>query len=209
MKLFLASSIFNVIPDVVRQLGRSDLKLTFIFTAAEAAKNVLWHATKDRESLKNVGFEVTDYTITGKTKEQVREELQKTDIIFFAGGNIFYLLQQIQQSDCGDVIRELVKEGKTYIGSSAGATIAGPDVWPAYRSDSAGAGGAPDIKGYAGLGLVDFVVFSHWGNPLYRDLYFGQRLEHAYTDKHKIILLTDNQYIAVEDEMYKIIDAGK
>lgn len=203
-KLILTSSSFDVAPSVAKQIGRGGLKLLFITTASEVEEGDLWWLRKDRDGLTRAGFEVTDYTITGKTKAEINKAIRNTDVIFFSGGNTFYLLQQIQQSGCAGIIRELVEKGKPYVGSSAGSVVAGPDIWSAYHIDNAKK--APKIKGYEGLKLVDFVVFPHWGNDLFKDLYLNKRLEHAFTKKHKIILLTDNQYIVVEDDMYKIID---
>ena len=205
--LFLTSSCFDVAADVAKQMGKRGLSLLFIKTASEVEEGDLWWLQKDRDSLLKAGFKVADYTVTGKTKTQIEEKLQKTDVIFFSGGNTFYLLQQIQLSGCADSIREHVEKGMPYIGSSAGSQIAGPDIWPAYRLDNVDK--APKIKGFAGLGLVDFIVFPHWGNDEFKDLYLNHRLEHAYTDKYKIILLTDNQYIVVEDDIYKIVKASE
>ncbi|HCM81934.1 MAG: Peptidase E [Microgenomates group bacterium GW2011_GWC1_43_11] len=206
-RLFLTSSSFNVATDVAKRLGKKGLRLTCIKTASEVEKGDLWWLKRDQDTLANAGFIVTDYTITGKTKTEIQKDLGSTDIIFFSGGNTFYLLQQIQQSGCADIIRGFVEKGMPYIGSSAGSQIAGPDIWPVYRLDNADQ--APKIKGYVGLGLVDFVVFPHWGSDDFKELYLNQRLEHAYTDKHKIILLTDNQYIVIEDDMYKIVEVEK
>ena len=82
--------------------------------------------------------------------------------------------------------------------------IAGPDIYPARRLGKVEK--APNLKGYKGLGLVDFVVLPHWGSDDHKKLYLNKRLEHAYKDDNKIILLTDYQYISVEGDMYKIID---
>jgi dipeptidase E len=129
-KLLLTSSVFNVGSAIVRRFGKMGSRLTCINTASEVEKGDLWWLRKDRESLVKAGFEVVDYTVTGKTKGDVEKELGKTDVIFFSGGNVFYLLQQIQHVGCADSIRKFVANGKPYIGSSAGSVIAGPDVWP-------------------------------------------------------------------------------
>ena len=127
------------------------------------------------------------------------------DIIFFSGGNQFHLLSQIQQTGCADIIRDLVKKGKIYIGSSAGSIVAGPDIYPTRLIDDANMKG--NVKLYEGLGLVDFIVLPHWGSEDFREIYLNQRLENAYNDSedNKLILLKDNQYIIVKDSWYKII----
>lgn len=203
-KLFLTSTASSVVSDIVKYLPRRRLSLVFIKTAAEVEKGDLWWLKKDRKSLVDVGFTVTDYTITGKTRQVIQQDLKKYDILFFSGGNTFYLLEKIQHSGCASVIKDFVESGKIFIGSSAGSIIAGPDTYPLYRLDNVKK--ATHLKGYEGLSLVDFVVFPHWGTDDFKELYLNRRLAHAYTTKHKIILLTDNQYIRVEGDMYKIVD---
>ncbi|MHB8903587.1 MAG: Type 1 glutamine amidotransferase-like domain-containing protein, partial [Patescibacteria group bacterium] len=65
---------------------------------------------------------------------------------------------------------------------------------------------APKLKGYRGLGLVDFVVLPHWGSDHFRSRYLNQRLAHNYNLKNKLILLNDYQYIEVKDDWYKIVE---
>lgn len=208
-RLFLTSSGSTVTQDIAKTIGKKarGMRLAFIMTAAESEGSDKEWLRKDYSALIDVGFTVFNYTVTGKTSRQLREDLDGVDIVYVEGGNQFYLLQQIQQSGFAPIVRDLVKKGVIYIGSSAGSQVAGPDLYPTYRSDHIKK--APLIKGYDGIGLVDFVVFPHWGSNDFRDLYLKHRMAHAYTTKHKIILLTDQQYVRVEGEMYRIEEVKK
>lgn len=206
-KLFLASSANLVISDIAKHLPSKGLKLIFINTPAEGEDGDKKWLEDDRSALVKAGFVVSEYTITGKTKEEIKNHLGAFDIIFVSGGNTFYALEKIQQSGCAEVIRDYVEQGKIYIGSSAGSILAGPDIYPAYYTDAIEK--APNLKGYTGLGLIDVVVLPHWGNDYFKELYPNKRLEHAYTPNHKIILLTDNQYLSVANDKYEIIDVSK
>ncbi len=203
-RIFLASSANIVAFDIAKRLGEKGLALAFIKTASEPEKGRLDWLARDRNSLKKSGFAVSDYTITGKTSKEISADLAKFDVLFFSGGNTFYLLEKIQQSKCAGVISNLVKKGKIYIGSSAGAVVAGPDIYPIKDLDNYR--DAPNIKGYKGLGLVDFVVFPHWGGERFRESYLKHRLAGSYNTKNKIILLTDYQYIEARDGMFRIIE---
>lgn len=205
-RLFLTSSVAYVAHDIAKRINKEGLKLAFILTPTEVEEGDLQWLKKDRKALIDVGFKLTDYTFTGKTKDEVKNFLKDFDGIYMSGGNTFWFLEKIQQSKSADVIRDFINSGKLYISTSAGSIIAGPDIYPTYRITKAEK--AKNLKGYDGLGLVDFVVFPHWGNELsyFKDNYLNHRLEHAYNKDHKIILLTDNQYIIVEDDWYKIID---
>lgn len=206
-KLFLTSSAGVVASDMVRHIPAQGLKLVFINTPAEGEDGDKQWLENDRSALVKAGFTVSDYTITGKTSEEVKNHLASFDVIFISGGNTFYVLEKIQQSGCAQVIRDYVEQGKIYIGSSAGSVLAGPDIYPSYYVDAIEK--APNLKGYSGLGLIDVVVLPHWGNDHFKELYLNKRLEHAYTSDYKIILLTDNQYVQVEGERYEIVDVGK
>jgi len=207
-KIFLTSSVNTVANRIAKDLGSGKgLKLAFIDTASEIEKGDLEWLKADRDALIAAGFLVTDYTITGKSKDDIASQLEKFDAIFFSGGNTFYLLDQIQKSDCTEVIAELVEDGKIYIGSSAGSIIAGPSIYPAYAKEEADQ--VPELENYEGLGLTDIVVEPHWGSDIFRDWYLDETMRYAYSTAYKILLLTDNQYLKIVDDDYKIIDITK
>lgn len=199
---FLTSSVSAVARSIHSEIGRKNQKLAFINTAAEAEEGDLSWLEESRISLIDAGFDVTEYTITGKVRDQVLADLQNYDMLFFSGGNQFYLLETIEESGSAPIIRELVNSGKIYIGESAGSIIAGPDIYSTYYEEDVKK--APKLKSYTGLGLVDFIVFPHWGSDYFRNKYLNFRMNHAYTEKDKIILLTDFQYITVREDCIKI-----
>lgn len=205
MKLFLTSSVSEVAHDLVRHVDLSrGNKLVFIDTAAEPEKSgdIQW-LIDDRNSLIKAGFEVTDYTITGKKIDELKEFLPKFDYIYLSGGNTLHLLSESYKSGFIDYIKELIKNGKVYIGTSAGSIIAGPSV-PEYLKDSEN---YSDVENKPAYGFVNFTVVPHWGSEHFRKEYLGRRLEIAYKeDGYPYILLTNDQYIIVEDDNYKIID---
>ncbi len=51
-----------------------------------------------KNKLIDLEFKVIEINIAGKTKEILKEQLQKVDIIFVAGGNAFYLLKKALDS---------------------------------------------------------------------------------------------------------------
>lgn len=204
--IFLTSSISYVAHDIPKYLAKkaSSLKLIFINTAAEVEEGDLTWLRNDRNALVKTGFQVSDYTISGKTKNQIQNALKDIDVIYFSGGNQFYLLEKIQKSGCAQVLCDYVKNGKIYIGCSAGSIIAGPDIYITRLIDAVSK--ASNLKSYKGLGLVDFIVFPHWGSTDFKELYLNRRLINAYVTKYKIILLTDYQYIRIKVGWYQIME---
>jgi dipeptidase E len=194
---------------IATKMETKDKKLLFIDTAAEVEKGDKQWLMDDRQSLVDIGFEVNDYTISDKTKDQLMKDLNPLDVIYVSGGNTFYLLQQAQQSGFIEVIQDLVsKHAKTYIGTSAGSIIAGPDTYPAYRLDKASL--APKLDGYAGFELVNFCILPHWGSDNFKELYLNHRLDHAYKEPQvPLITLTNSQYVHVNGNFMEIIDINR
>lgn len=203
-KIFLTSSVKLVAKDIAKKIGGAKNKqLLYIYTACELKLGEKWQK-EDRNALAKAGFKIVDYTITSKNKRDISQKVSQSDAIYFSGGNTFYLLQQIQLSQSANVFKRAVNSGKIYIGTSAGSIVAGPDIYPSYKLDNVRQ--APKLKGYHGLGLVDFVVLPHWGSKHFKDRYLNQRLAHNYNTKYKLILLNDYQYIQIESDWYRIVE---
>ena len=206
-QLFLTSGVHAVAHDISKKVDLSKgNKLVFIDTAAEGEKGDKQWLKNDRKALVDAGFEVADYSITGKSKDELETYLPKFDYIYLSGGNTSYLLQQSQKSGFIPVIKDLVlKKGKTYIGTSAGSIIAGP-VLPVYLLDDSEDIKLDDPKGY---GFVNFTILPHWGSEDFKKMYLGKRLETVYKeDQVPLLLLTDNQYVHVQNDQVKIVDVN-
>lgn len=203
-RVFLTSSVSRVAGDIAKKLGGSKgKKLLYVYTAGEHQLDEVWQKV-DRQALAKAGFRLIDYTITGQSKEQVKRMLVGTDAIYFGGGNTFYLLEKLQLAGALNLIRDFVARGGIYIGTSAGSIVAGPDISPFYMLDKARL--APKLRGYKGLGLVDFVVLPHWGSPHFKNRYLGSRLRNNYNLKNKLVILNDYQYVEVRDDWYRLVE---
>lgn len=207
-KLILTSSVHAVANDIAKKLNLTTKnKLVFITTAAEAVTGDMSWLENDRNSLINAGFMVTNYTITGKNYDQLRTDLANYDYIYVSGGNAPYLLEQSFKSGFNVLIKELVnKDGKIYIGTSAGSILAGPKC-PEYLYDD---GKLPDEINQLSYNFVNFTVLPHWGSVHFKNRYLGERLEIAYKEKQvPLLLLTDTQYVVVENDKFVIITVDK
>lgn len=201
MKLFLTSSVNTVATHLVKRLDLSNgNRLVFIDTAAEGEDGDKQWLINDRQSLVGAGFRTQDYTITGKSPDQLKHDLAEFDFIYMSGGNTHYLLEQSQKSGFIEIIRSLIiDQHKTYIGCSAGSIIAGLKL-PAYLIKE------NTLSNTTCYGLVNFTVVPHWGSKDFKDLYLETRLKQIYSDKEvPFILLTDRQYIVVENDSMNIV----
>jgi len=208
--LFLASEVDQVVNHFVKKIKKpvKDLKAAFIPTAGEVEKDQEW-IKPNRNGLNKAGIKTFDYTITGKTSKDIERDLGGCDLIHVNGGNTFYLLLQAKKSGFDKFIKRQVEKGVIYTGSSAGSIIAAPDIAiTSYYETKIYEKELPDTKGF---NLVDFIIFPHWGSPIFQDLYENHRVMTAYKNcqGNKIILLNDNQYIEVMDNHYQIVDITK
>lgn len=198
--IFLTSSVASVATHLYKHfLADKGFKtVLFIDTAAEPeignGEDDEW-LQNDLQSLRDQGYRVDRYTITGQTRDEIEKKIDAYDVIYMSGGNTAYLLDQLQKTNSLTLIKEKVGHGKPYIGTSAGSIIAGPRITGYLKERE------PVLDDYAGFGFVNFVVAPHWGSDMFRDEYIGGRIETAYRlDQPPYVLLNDKQYIHVTDE---------
>ena len=173
------------------------MKIGYVNTASKVIADDSYSLEKQQKMREgNYQYEIID--IAGKSEAELRNFFKNKDVIYVEGGNTFYLLKCVRESGFDKIVKDLLKQNVIYIGSSAGSVVAGPDIYPTYMLDRAEQ--APNLKGYQGLGLTDILVFPHWGTERFRERYLPQRMEHAFTPNHKIVLLTDSQYLKIQDQ---------
>jgi dipeptidase E len=202
-QLILTSSNNYVTNDFVKYLPKDprQMNLIFIPTAAEVEPGDKKWLAADRQALKDAGFSVRDYSLTNQSPSEVQKNLAGADMIFVSGGNTFFLLQEMKKSGFGQLMPELLKLGVIYGGSSAGSIVAGPDIELSGMVDDPSL--APDLPNTQGLNLTDVVIIPHWGSDTFKKSMLA-RMEMAYRKGHKIIVLTDDQYVLVENGRYEI-----
>ena len=200
-KLILVSKLYQV-TDLVRTIEPelAGKTVTYIPTAgiAEETEGMIEDETNTLESL---GLTVEALDVSTASYESIVSTLTKNDIIFVGGGNTFYLLQELRRSGADKILIQEVNKGKLYIGESAGAIIACPDIGYCVGMDSPEK--APELSDYSGLGLVDFYIVPHIGNEE-----MGQASEKAveeYNSRLDLEVITDKQVIQVEDKSYRTL----
>lgn len=149
----------------------------------------------DLNSLESQGYVVERYSVTGKTLEETEHMIDQHDIFFMCGGNTPYLLDQLQQTGSFELIKRKVKAGKPYIGSSAGAIVAGPQL-PEYLKVE-----HTPLQNYSGFNFVSVITVPHWGSDTFRDRYLGGRMASAFTENQPpLVLLNDLQYMEAHND---------
>lgn len=117
--------------------------------------------------------------------------------IFCSGGNTFRLLKTLKDCGADKKIKEYLKNGGTYIGSSAGAIIGGYDIMPIIYMDA----NAVLLEDTHGLDMMDgWSTIAHYGDST-------SELRNAEWDRAVRILATKyNKLVALSEESAIVID---
>lgn len=195
MKILLSSN-----KEIIKDYIIKNSKIGFIPTASEL-DNDRWYMEKDKEDLSKMKFNVINIDISKESKKTIIEKFNSVNAIFVAGGNCFYLLQQLKLKN---VLQELIEFANTkiYIGSSAGSCITCPSIDYAEKLDDKSQ--APLLNDYTAMNLVDFYILPHYeSKEKYTKL--ADEIEKEYKD-YKFIKLSNEQAIVIDNmHNYKII----
>lgn len=196
MKILLSSN-----KEIIKEYIAQNSKIGFIPTASELEDD-RWYMEKDREDLIKMKYNVIDIDISKESKQEIIKKFNSVDAIFVAGGNCFYLLQQLKIKD---VLQELLEfaNNKIYIGSSAGSCIACPSIDYDEKLDDKLQ--APLLNDYNAMNLVNFYILPHYkSKEKYTEL--ADEIERNYNN-YKFIKLSNEQAIIVDDtNNYKVVE---
>lgn len=199
-KLFLTSIYLNGIESLLEK-PLNKIRMAYIPTAADPYKNK-WFIEEDYQRLKKMGINYFVVDIKNKTESQLLKELSGIDVLFIAGGNVFYLLEKTRKSRFDKAVQKLVNQGVIYAGASAGAVLVCPTIEPMKYLDDPSK--ASNLKSFTGLGLVDFVILPHYGNKKYAEEY-EKTIKEFSNKNYEFLKLTDNQAVVVKGNKYNII----
>ena len=176
------------------------VRVAHIITASKVEEDTSF-VDKDRELMKEAGFNVEDITLEGKNKKQLMKILGVVDIIYVQGGNTFYLLKQMRKSGFDKIIRKLLRKGIVYIGVSAGSIVAGKTIKTASWLTDENKFGLINLKG---LKLVKSNIFVHY-MPEDAEM-IKQKPKRI---KKKLRILTDEQALFVFGRKTTLVGEGE
>ena len=140
---------------------------------------------KVRDRLALMGFDVV-------------ERIEDGEAIFIGGGNTFRLLKTLHERKMIEVIRERVRGGVPYIGSSAGSNVAAPTIkttndMPIVYPPS-----------FDALNLVPFQINPHYLDPEPDGTHKGETREQRINEFHEendtpVVGLREGTMLRVED----------
>lgn len=178
-----------------------DTKIAHIFTASNVAPDTDY-VKRDMAAISDLGFQVVDFSLEGKTETELYEALKEFDIIYVQGGNGFYLLRHIRESGFDKVVNKLLDEGKWYIGVSAGTYVCCPTIemhnWKRVRDYWYG------LTDLSGMNLVPFLITVHYNRDKYREKLAAS----IPSASAPVKVLTDDQAFFVQDDKVELIGEG-
>ncbi len=130
-------------------------KVLYITTAVDGEKddNKDW-VVKEFKTILDLGIDesnIVEYKIGNDIN------IDDFDIIYMMGGNTIYLLDMVRRYNFGDVIKDFIKKGKIYIGSSAGSQILGTNI----ELNSIYEDNFVNMTDFTALGIVNGEVVPH------------------------------------------------
>jgi dipeptidase E len=203
MKTLFLTSTFSKVAGELTKLLQASIKqqtVAFIPTAGDVYDNK-WFVEADRAKLEEMGFRLIDVSLKDFEKESLSETLKGVDIIFVAGGNTFYLLEQARKSGFIDIVPKLVEKGAVYIGSSAGSYLACPTIEVAnWKHQGRNIVGLTDLTS---LSLVPFLMSVH-----YKPEYDESLREGIKRTSIPVKILTDDQALIIKGDDVKLVGFG-
>ena len=202
MKKMLLVSMLQHSADLVKKV-EPDLagKVVTYLPTAGIAEEIEGMVEEETETLSRLGLKVDVLEISTASHQKRKESLINNDLIFVGGGNTFFLLQELRRTGADQILTDQVNNGKLYIGESAGAIVACPDIGYSAEIDSVEK--APDLKDYTGLNLVDFYLVPHIDNEGMGP--GAKRIIEKYSDQMKMKVLRDDQAIWIEGSEITIL----
>jgi dipeptidase E len=177
--------------------------LAFVPTAAGPEAETREWVQADRRQLEALGCETTTLDLSGVEADEVAAALRGLDGVFLTGGNSYLLLWHTRRSGFAELVPPLVESGELlYVGTSAGALVAGPDLGPAANLDNRRE--VPELESSAALGLAPFTVLPHDNDPEARVIHDEIVAAHPSV---RFVRLTDDRAVLVRGDFVEVVDS--
>ncbi len=214
MKLLLTSnglsnpSIAKALFDLVGK-PPSETSITFIPTAMNPTLGEKDWFINDLVNIKNQQSKFIDIVdIAALPKKVWQPRIERADVLFFSGGNSFYLMHWLRESGLYQMLPTLLKT-RIYAGISAGSMVTNPSLELSGQDKKLY---FEEVFGYAdekALHLVDFYTRPHYNSPDFPNVRKSNLEEIAQGIKYSIYGLDDNSAVKVDGKAIEVISEGQ
>src|SRR5215470_4489089 len=154
------------------------------------------YAAKAKARFAEMGYSIE----TAHAVSDPHQAIEQTDAIFIGGGNTFRLLKALQDLDLLDPIRQRVKSGAPYIGSSAGSNVAGPTIKTTKDMPIV------QPRSFDSLGLVPFQISPHFQDPDPNSKHMGETQEERIL---QFLEENDTPVVGIREGAWLLCNDGK
>lgn len=191
MRLFLCS-YFAKAGTLLK--GEAEGKTVVFIPTASVHEGYKGYVGSARKLWKKMNANIIEVDIAASPMDEVRMAFEKADIIYFTGGNSFFLIDQLRKTGTDALLKKHLSAGKLYVGESGGAIVCAPELSYIKQMDEVPKGFSQ--KDYLGLHLIDFYVLPHYLCFPFQKC--SQQILAQYKDLD-ICALNNEQAVFVED----------
>lgn len=193
-RLFLASLFMDVAGSFAESATEplAGKSVTFIPTAS-VPETITFYVKAARKAFEKMGITVDELDVSTASRDEAMRKLRDNEFIYVSGGNVFYLLRELNRTGIGEMIVEQIREGKQYIGESAGSVILAPNIEYANIIDDPSV--ATGLTDFAGLNTIDFYPVPHFGNIPFTEA--GKKIVERYGNALPLRTFGNSEYIEV------------
>jgi len=196
---FLNPKIGEEFLELVNKIPKS-IKVLFIPTASEYKLEngeEMFYVKESEKELIGLGILKENISWLDINNTSVAGDVNSYDVMYVCGGNTFYLMYHLKNTDFDKKIIKFIDSGKVYVGVSAGSVIAGLDISIASPFDP----NDVNLQDMTGLCVTDKIMCPHYQRK-------EENIINEFENKNncKVLRLTDNQALEVLGGVSKIIE---
>ena len=184
------------------------IKVAFIPTASNIEEGDKCWLIEDLKTLQNMGFAQVDILDIAAVPKIIWESrLYKADVLFFGGGNTFYLMHWIKKSGLQEILTDLLKS-RVWVGISAGSMV--PGVGLINNEERFIAKNiVNEDEGLNGLSYIDFSLMPHYYSPLFKNSDEISAARIAKQFKEPMYAIDDNSAIVIDGNRFEVVSEGR
>lgn len=199
MNLFLCSHFSNVGSIIKEQIANKSV--VFVPTAS-IHEGYTGYVGSARKLFKKLNAHLTEIDISTKKLSKIKKSFEEADVIYFTGGNSFFLIDQLRKTGTDKVLKQQIENGKLFIGESAGAVVCAPTISYIEKMD-------PIPKDYSqsnhmGLNLIDFYVLPHYLTAPFKKA--TEKIVQEFSDI-ELYAINNSQAIIIKDGSKNIVNS--
>lgn len=186
-----------------------DTSLVFIPTASNVEIGDKDWVINDLNNLQKQGFKSINTVDISAVPENIwRPQIEEADVVFFEGGNTYYLMEWVNKSGLASLLPELLKT-KVYVGVSAGSMITNPKIGESISKIIYDLDSKNEFSNMEALNFVDFYSIPHLNSPHFLKTREENIKKIADVLGKKIYALDDNSALKIIDRKVEIISEGE